>query len=81
MAIGGGSSSTRDGVIPQTRNRNNGKGFQKTIFSCGHRGLGAFCHRCDRAAVLQVKADQKSTPAAERKALQAEVDRLKAVKP
>jgi hypothetical protein len=27
-------------------------------FNCGHRGLGAFCHRCQRAETLEVRVKE-----------------------
>jgi len=54
----GGTSKTRRGVMPGTRNRNVARNSQKTTFRCGHRGLGAFCHRCEQAKVLTANAEK-----------------------
>lgn len=29
----------------------------KTTFSCGHKGFGAYCHRCDAAENLKALAE------------------------
>jgi hypothetical protein len=50
---GGNHSKTSPGTQPGTRNHNRGRGYQKSNFRCGHRGLGAFCHRCDQADKLE----------------------------
>lgn len=35
----------------------------KKRFECGHAGKGQFCHRCDQAASLTVRAKDEKDPA------------------
>ena len=49
---------TRPGTLPNAPRATQGS-RSKIKFGCGHRGMGSYCHRCDRADILEDRIAKK----------------------